>query len=319
MQFLITGGAGFIGSHFVDFLFSNKKLEDTVEKVIIIDKLTYAGSIKNLERYKDDPRFEFVCGDINDLDLVKSLLQDKSIIVNFAAESHVDNSINRAQDFFLTNVLGTSVLLEAAKLFTGIRIIQVSTDEVYGSISTGRWTEKHILEPNSPYSASKAAGDLICRSYFKTFGMDIVITRCTNNFGPRQHREKFIPTILLNLFEGRKIPVYGDGQNIREWLYVEDHVLGIWQTILRGKQGEIYNLGGGTELSNLDLISMICSKLGYGLDNIEFVVDRKGHDRRYALDYSKARDTVGFEPESNFSAQLDRTIEYYSDLHHTKI
>jgi len=316
MDFLVTGGAGFIGSHFVDFLLLSDKLRNTINKVIVLDKLTYAGSTENLIKIEKDNRFEFIRGDIKDKKLIETIMKDKMIIVNFAAESHVDNSINNPEDFFLTNALGTSVLLEVAKSLNEIRFVQVSTDEVYGSISSGRWDENFPLEPNSPYAASKASADLICRAYFKTFGINILITRCSNNFGPRQHREKLIPTILNNLFEGKKIPVYGDGENIRDWLFVGDHVSGIWQTILHGVPGEIYNLGGGTELSNLDLISLICTKLGFGQNSFQFVADRKGHDRRYALDYSKAKAELGYAPSASFSTQIDQTIKYYSDLHH---
>jgi len=318
MDFLVTGGAGFIGSHFVDFLLLSEKLQNTVNKVIVLDKLTYAGNKKNLIKIEKDERFEFIKGDIRDKKLIATIMKNKMIVVNFAAESHVDNSITNSEDFYLTNVLGTSVLLEVSKSFNEIRFIQVSTDEVYGSISNGRWNENFLLEPNSPYAATKASADLICRAYFKTFGINISITRCSNNFGPRQHREKLIPTILNNLFEGKKIPVYGDGKNVRDWLFVGDHISGIWQTILYGAPGEIYNLGGGTELSNLDLISLICTKLGFAQNSVQFVVDRKGHDRRYALDYSKAKSDLGYAPTSSFSAQIDQTIKYYSDLYHNK-
>ena len=319
MIFLVTGGAGFIGSHFVDFLLLEEKLKQIVKKVIVLDKLTYAGNLKNLIHVEKDNRLTFIKGDIADKNLVENLFENEMIIVNFAAESHVDNSIADPRDFFSTNILGTSVLLEASKSFKDIRFIQISTDEVYGSISVGSWNENDILEPNSPYAASKAAADLICRSYFKTFGTNVSITRCSNNFGPRQHREKFIPTILNNLLEGKKIPIYGDGKNIRDWLFVKDHVLGVWQTILHGIPGEIYNLGGGTELSNLDLISVICSKLGYGQDSLQFVADRKGHDRRYALNYSKAIADIGYAPSALFSAQIEHTIQYYSDLYHNLV
>lgn len=314
MDFLITGGAGFIGSHFVDFLLSDSCVSKLVKSVTVLDKLTYAGSLSNLKESQQDPRFRFIKGDINNSKLVKEILADNFIIVNFAAESHVDNSIKSPSIFYETNIIGVVALLEAAKYHKGIKFLQVSTDEVYGSITQGSWTEECVLQPNSPYASSKASSDLICRAYSKTYGMHIVTTRCSNNFGPRQHPEKFIPTIFNCLNQSRKVPLYGDGENVRDWLFVSDHVWGIWCAIAHGKSGEIYNIGGGEEISNIGLVTTICKKMGFDSDKIDFVEDRKGHDRRYALDYSKAKNELGYSPRVSFESGLEVTKRYYSQM-----
>ena len=314
MNFLVTGGAGFIGSHFVDFLLFDNNVSKYVENVTVLDKLTYAGSLSNLNFARQDSRFRFVKGDIRNSKIIRKLLSDKCIVVNFAAESHVDNSINNASVFYETNTTGVVALLEATRFFNGVKFLQISTDEVYGSITKGAWTEESILQPNSPYSSSKASSDLICRAYFKTYGLDIVITRCSNNFGPRQHNEKFIPTIFNCLFQNKKIPVYGDGNNVRDWLFVSDHVKGIWAAILYGKTGEVYNIGGGSEMSNLELSSFICTKMGYSSDQIEFTDDRKGHDRRYSLDFLKATRELGYKPSVSFDSGVELTMEYYKGI-----
>ena len=251
MRVLVTGGAGFIGSNFVEMALTDQFPE--ISSVLVLDKLTYAGKLSNLNGVANNPNFEFVQGDICDVELVNSLAANVDAIINFAAESHVDRSIENSSEFIQTNVLGTQVLLDAAKNQKVAKFVQVSTDEVYGSILEGSWDENAPLLPNSPYSASKAAADLLTRAYFVTHGLDVCITRCSNNFGPKQDPEKLIPNFVLKLSRGEKVPVYGDGLNIRDWLYVEDHCVGIYLVLTKGVGGEIYNIGGGTELTNLEL------------------------------------------------------------------
>lgn len=308
MKILVTGGAGFIGSNFVKRQIAGNPLE--LSEIIVLDKLTYAGNLKNFTK-NELSQFEFVHGDICDASLVRKLLTGIDLIVNFAAESHVDRSISSASEFVLTNTLGTQVLLENSLKADVSKYVQISTDEVYGSIAEGSWDEEFPLSPNSPYAASKASGDLYVRAYNRTFGMNTNITRCSNNYGPYQYPEKVIPLFITNLIRGEKLPVYGDGLNIRDWLHVEDHCRGIELVIRDGQIGEIYNIGGGTELSNLDLANFILRKFDLGPDRIEFVPDRLGHDSRYSVDISKISSDLGYRPETAFPDGLVNVIEFY--------
>ena len=308
MRILITGGAGFIGSNYV------RRIADGtlggISKITVLDKLTYAGTLTNLSDVKPDS-FEFVHGDICDSELVEKLLKNQDLVVNFAAESHVDRSINGAKDFVVTNVLGTQTLLDAAKKSEVQTYLQVSTDEVYGSIESGSWPETDLLLPNSPYAASKASADLLCRSYNKTHQMDIRITRCSNNYGRNQFPEKVIPLFVTNLIDGKKVPVYGSGLNVRDWLHVDDHCQGIHLALTKGKPGEIYNIGGGTELNNLELTDQILEIMGKGKDSIEYVEDRKGHDLRYSVDITKISTELGYAPKVLWKQGLLETIDWY--------
>jgi len=308
MKILITGGAGFIGSNFVKRQISTNPMN--VSKIMVLDKLTYAGNLNNFTTQERN-EFEFIHGDICDGSLIQRLLPNIDIIVNFAAESHVDRSIAGASEFVTTNTLGTQVLLEYG-LKAGIsKFIQVSTDEVYGSIDDGSWSEEFPLLPNSPYSASKASADLLVRSYNRTFGMNTNITRCSNNYGPYQYPEKVIPLFVTNLIQGKQIPIYGNGLNVRDWLHVNDHCRGIELVITRGLSGEIYNIGGGTELSNLELAEKILFQFGADESKIDFVQDRLGHDTRYSVDFAKITTDLGYRPEINFGEGLQETIEFY--------
>lgn len=311
MELIVTGGAGFIGSHFVDYVLSLNPEKSRIKKVIVIDKLTYAGSLKNLEAASNDHRFEFVKSDINNKQVIMRLMKNNTVVVNFAAESHVDNSINAPSVFYETNVKGVNNILNIALNHKNVRFIQISTDEVYGSIDTGKWAEDSLIQPNSPYSASKAAADLMCLAYHKTYNLNVLVTRSSNNFGPRQHLEKLIPTIINSLKNSQKIPIYGNGSNIREWLFVLDHVQGIWATIKYGKAGEVYNIGGGTELTNLEVIELIRKLIPHTYNPIMFIEDRKGHDYRYALDYSKASENLKYSPKYNFQESMIRTVKSY--------
>jgi len=308
MRVLVTGGAGFIGSNFVDMALTDQFPE--ISSVLVLDKLTYAGKLSNLSGVAHNPNFEFVQGDICDVELVNDLAMEVDAIINFAAESHVDRSIENSSEFIRSNVLGTQVLLESAKKYKVKRFIQVSTDEVYGSIPTGSWDESSPLLPNSPYSASKAAADLLVRAYFVTHGLNINITRCSNNFGPKQDPEKLIPNFILKLSQDQKVPVYGDGLNVRDWLHVNDHCFGIYLTLIKGVPGEIYNIGGGTELNNLDLTRILLNLFHKSEDSIEFVSDRLGHDRRYSVNDSKIK-SLGYQSSQNFEADLEQTVEWF--------
>ena len=311
MRILVTGAAGFIGSNFVRRMLTGAYPGHDETSVTVLDKLTYAGVRANLDQVAQSPRYTFVEGDICDGDLLAELVPGHDAIVHFAAESHVDRSITGASDFVLTNVLGTQKLLQAA-LDAGIgRFVHVSTDEVYGSIDVGSWPEDQPLAPNSPYSASKASSDLLARSYFRTFGLDVVITRCSNNYGPYQFPEKVIPLFVTNLMDGLRVPLYGDGQNVRDWLHVDDHCRGIALVLDGGRAGEIYNIGGGTELTNKELTYKLLAAMGAGEDMIEPVADRKGHDRRYSVDISKISAELGYHPEVDFEAGLADTIAWY--------
>jgi dTDP-glucose 4,6-dehydratase len=310
MRLLVTGGAGFIGSNFV-----RKCIDGTYEgisSVTVLDKLTYAGVKANLDSVKGNNSFEFVKGDICDNSIVSSLLAENDAIVNFAAESHVDRSIESSAEFIRTNVNGVQVLLDAIRR-EGLnkRFIQVSTDEVYGSINHGSWKEESSLLPNSPYSASKAGGELLARSYFRTHSLDVVITRCSNNYGPYHFPEKLIPLFITNIIEGKNIPVYGRGNNIRDWLHVDDHCQGIYKVLMGGRSGEVYNIGGGHELSNLEISYLILSAMGADHSRIEFVEDRKGHDFRYSVNWTKIQNELNYEPNIGFEDGLRNTINWY--------
>jgi dTDP-glucose 4,6-dehydratase len=310
VRILVTGGAGFIGSNYV------RRIADGtlggISKITVLDKLTYAGTLTNLSEVSAGS-YEFIEGDICDAELVGKLVSENDLVVNFAAESHVDRSINGAKDFVVTNVLGTQTLLDAVGKSDVETFLQVSTDEVYGSISDGSWPESDPLLPNSPYAASKASADLICRSYFKTHGMDIRVTRCSNNYGRNQFPEKVIPLFVTNLIDNKKVPVYGSGLNVRDWLHVDDHCRGIHLALTKGKAGEIYNIGGGTELNNLELTEKILDIMGKGHELIEYVEDRKGHDLRYSVDISKISTELGYEPKVAWEDGLKETINWYQE------
>lgn len=308
MHVLVTGGAGFIGSNFVRYLLGDEVDADV--NVTTLDALTYAGDISNLDGVRDDDRHEFVRGDICDDALVTGLVEKVDAVVNFAAQSHVDRSLENAQPFVKANVEGTRALLDAAREATLDKFVQVSTDEVYGEVLSGAFTEDDTLNPRNPYAATKASGDLLANSYFETYGVPVTITRASNNFGPRQHPEKLIPKFITRASEGKSLPIYGDGTNVREWLYVEDHCRALWKVLREGNTGEIYNVGGGTELQNREVANRIVEAVGASEDLIEFVSDRQGHDQRYALDTSKLR-SLGWEPEWSFDQGLRATVEYY--------
>jgi dTDP-glucose 4,6-dehydratase len=312
VQLLVTGGAGFIGSNFV------RRIADGtysgISSVIVLDKLTYAGLRINLAKAETFPGYRFVEGDICDSELVASLISEVDAVINFAAESHVDRSISGSTDFVQTNIVGVQILLDAIKNSgRKIRFLQVSTDEVYGSIKVGSWTEESPLLPNSPYSASKAGGELLARAYQRTHGLDVLITRCSNNYGPNHFPEKLIPLFITNLIAGKKVPVYGDGKNVRDWLHVDDHCQGIFKALQNGNAGEVYNIGGGQELSNLEITDLILKSMGANSSSIEYVEDRKGHDFRYSVNCEKAKNELGYEPKIEFSAGLSQTIDWYKN------
>jgi dTDP-glucose 4,6-dehydratase len=308
MRLLVTGGAGFIGSNFV-----RRTVDGTlsgISEITVLDKLTYAGTLTNLSSLPHGS-YRFVQGDICDTELVNGLAEEHDAIVNFAAESHVDRSITGAKDFVETNVLGTQNLLDAALRNEIKTFIQISTDEVYGTISEGSWSEDFPLLPNSPYSASKASADLIARSYHRTFGLDVRTTRCSNNYGPHQFPEKVIPLFVTNLIDGKKVPLYGKGLNVRDWLHVDDHCRGIHAVLMKGKAGEIYNIGGGEELTNKELTAMILTKMGKNDSSIEYVQDRLGHDLRYSVSIEKISRELGYQPLVKFDEGIEETIEWY--------
>lgn len=308
MKLLITGGAGFIGSNFIRHMIQQHPDWDITN----LDKLTYAGNLENLKEVEQSPRYRFIKGDIADRELVDRLLQEKfDAIINFAAESHVDRSILDASPFLETNIRGTQVLLEGARKYGIKRFIQVSTDEVYGSIENGSFTERSQLHPSSPYSASKAAADLLCLAYHKTYGTSVIITRCSNNFGPYQFPEKFIPLVITNAIEDKPIPVYGDGLNVRDWIFVLDHCRALEAVLEKGKEGEVYNIGAGNEMTNLALVHTLLKLLGKPESLIQFVTDRPGHDRRYSLDNSKIRSELGWKPIYSFDDALAFTVSWY--------
>lgn len=307
MDILVTGGAGFIGSNYVHYL-----LTETSDQVITLDSLTYAGSLENLDSALDHSRHKFIEGDICDSDLVGDIIKDLDVVVNFAAQSHVDRSIDGSKPFVRSNIEGTQTLLDASVAADIDRFVQISTDEVYGHILDGKFSENDPLNPRNPYAATKAAADLLVKSYYVTHDLPIVITRSSNNFGPRQHTEKLIPKFIKHAINGEDLPLYGDGSNIREWIYVEDNCSAI-DTVLRdGVAGEVYNIGSGHELSNLEVTHKILDTVDASSDLITFVEDRAGHDQRYALDTSKI-ESLGWNPTWNFEEGLERTVEYYTD------
>ncbi len=313
MKILVTGGAGFIGSNFARMALTDKFPDFKVDKLIVLDLLTYAGDKDNLKLIENDSRYKFVQGDIRDLNLAQKLMTEVEFVVHFAAESHVDRSIEGGSEFVSTNVMGTQVLLDAARSSKIKRFLHVSTDEVYGSISKGSWPEDHPLLPNSPYSASKAGSDLLVRAYNRTHKLDTIITRCSNNYGQYQFPEKVIPLFITNILEGKKVPLYGNGLNIRDWLHVDDHCRGIALALTKGKSGEVYNIGGGTELTNLELTHKILQAMNVGEEFIQPVEDRKGHDLRYSVDITKISNELGYRPQVNFVQGLLETINWYKN------
>ncbi|WP_035800825.1 dTDP-glucose 4,6-dehydratase [Kitasatospora mediocidica] len=309
MRILVTGGAGFIGSEFVRQLLG----ADATARITVLDKLTYSGVEANLAPVAGHAGYAFVQGDICDPVVVDQVMAGHDVVVHFAAESHVDRSIEGAGPFVLTNVVGTQVLLDAARKHGVGRFVHVSTDEVYGSISEGSWTEEWPLQPNSPYSASKASSDLLALAYHRTHGMDVVVTRCSNNYGHYQFPEKVIPLFTTNLIDGRKVPLYGNGGNIRDWLHVSDHCRGIELVMRGGRAGEVYNIGGGTEVTNKELTGLLLDAAGVGWEMVEYVEDRKGHDLRYSIDISKIHQELGYSPQVRFEDGLAATIAWYRD------
>jgi dTDP-glucose 4,6-dehydratase len=318
LKLLVTGGAGFIGSNFIRYILK----EHPGWRVVNLDKLTYAGNLSNLKDFEGNLRYKFIKGDIADHELVDKSFKEEDFdaVVNFAAESHVDRSILDPSPFVETNVKGTQVLLEAARQYKIERLIQISTDEVYGSLSeTGEFTEESLLQPNSPYAASKAAADLLCRAYYKTYEVPLIITRSSNNYGPYQFPEKLIPLMIQNALNGKELPVYGEGQNVRDWLYVEDNCWAIDLVLQKGQVGETYNIGGNSEKKNIEVVELICSILEWKTENrvlrtkIRFIKDPRGaaHDLRYALNYSKIEKELGWKPQQEFEKGLERTIQWY--------
>lgn len=308
MKLLITGGAGFIGSNFIQHML--RKYPDY--EIVNLDKLTYAGNLENLRDVENDPRYRFVKGDICDPQIVNELVPQCDVVVNFAAESHVDRSILDPRSFVITDVVGTQTLLEAAREHKTSLFVQIGTDESYGSIDQGSFKEEDPLRPNSPYSASKAGADLLVRAYHVTYGVPTLITRSSNNFGPYQYPEKLISLFITNALEDKKLPLYGDGQNIRDWIYVRDNCEAIDIIIHKGKPGEIYNVGAGNEIPNIEIAHRILNILGKPEDLTEYVEDRPGHDRRYSLDFTKTK-TLGWEPRYKFDEALEETVAWYRE------
>lgn len=309
-KILVTGGAGFIGSNYINHILS---IRDDYE-IINLDKLTYAGNLENLRPSEGKKSYHFVKGDITNNELVDYLFNKYSIkyVINFAAESHVDRSILGSEVFFRTNVIGTNVLLEAARRYEAEKFLQISTDEVYGSLgATGLFTEQTPLSPNSPYSSSKAAADMAALSFHHTYGLPVVITRCSNNYGQLQFPEKLIPLMIINTLNDKKLPVYGDGLNVRDWIYVVDHNKAADLVFEKGKPGEVYNIGASREMTNIEIIKLILKKLGKGEELIEYVKDRLGHDRRYAIDSSKIQNELGWKPTVEFEQAISDTIDWY--------
>jgi len=311
MKILVTGGAGFIGSNFIHYWLKNYPSD----QIINFDVLTYAGNLDNLIDVADNPNYQFIKGDITDEAAVNQAVQGVDLIVHFAAESHVDRSIKDSANFIKTNVEGTRVLLEAAKNNGNIRFHHISTDEVFGSLALDapKFTEKTPYDPRSPYSASKAAADHLVRAYYHIHGLPITISNCSNNYGPYQYPEKLIPLFVTNLIEGKKVPVYGAGKNVRDWIHVDDHNRGVDFIIKKGKIGETYCLGGNGEKSNLEITELILKTMGVGEEMIEYVTDRLGHDLRYAIDFSKAKTELGWEPQIDFASGLGETIKWYKN------
>lgn len=310
VKILITGGAGFIGSNFVRYMLNKYSNYEIVN----LDALTYCGNLENLKEMEDYFNYKFVKGDITDKELVYKISSDVDYIINFAAETHVDRSIEDPEIFIKSNILGTQVLLDAAKEYSITKYLQISTDEVYGSLGdSGYFSEDTPLAPNSPYSASKAGADLMVRAYNKTFNLPVNITRCSNNYGPYQFPEKLIPLMISNALEDKPLPVYGDGMNVRDWLHVYDHCSAVDMVLHEGKVGEIYNIGGNNEKTNIEIVKLILKNLGKDESLIRYVKDRPGHDRRYAIDSTKIQEELGWEPEYTFEDGISETIKWYLD------
>jgi dTDP-glucose 4,6-dehydratase len=312
MRVVITGAAGFIGSRLSEIVLGDAERLG-YDDVVFLDALAYSGRLENLEGALRDPRATFVRGSITDELVVDEVLAGAHAVLHLAAESHVDRSITGARVFYETNVLGTQQLLESARRVGVERFVHVSTDEVYGSIDEGAWREDHLLEPNSPYSSSKAGSDLAALAYQRTYGLNVMVTRCSNNYGPRQFPEKLIPLFVTNLFDGLKVPLYGDGLNVRDWLFVDDHCRGILRVLEGGRPGEIYNIGGGTEMTNYEITHYLLELCGADASMIEPVDDRLGHDRRYSVDWTKIHDELGYRPEVDFTDGLARTVKWYRE------
>ena len=305
---MVTGGAGFIGSAFARRILSTESNLKNVQKIIILDALTYAGKLSRISRCLDDNRFEFIHGDILDAKLVDRITQDVDVIVHFAAESHVDRSINSSSEFIKTNVLGTQVLLDAATKYRK-RIVCVSTDEVYGSLEVGEAIESDKLNPSSPYSSSKASSDLVSLSYFKTHKTDVIVTRCVNNYGPFQDKEKLIPNFIDRLANGKNVPIYGSGNNVREWIHIDDHCDALEKIILDGESGEIYNIGSGERLSNLEVTKLLLDYFSFDENKIDFVEDRLGHDLRYALNWERVKKDFSWRPKRTLNISIEEIVE----------
>jgi dTDP-glucose 4,6-dehydratase len=310
MKYFVTGGAGFIGSNYVRGLLSGL-WGNSVDAVTVFDAFTYAGNPHNLDAVANDPRLTVVKGDIRSASDIDAALPGHDIVVHFAAESHVDRSIESSSVFVTTNVLGTQQMLEGSMRHGVKTFVHVSTDEVYGSIAEGSWDEEEPLLPNSPYAASKASSDLLARSYFRTYGFDVRITRCSNNFGTHQFPEKVIPLFVTNLIDSKKVPLYGDGMNIRDWLHVDDHCRGIQLVAEGGRTGEIYNIGGGTELTNRELTTLILTTCGFDDNMVDRVADRLGHDRRYSVNWSKINKELGYTPQQSLNSSMGDVVNWY--------
>lgn len=313
MKLFVTGGAGFIGSNFTRMALNGELPGLEGVEVTVFDALTYSGTLSNLESVAGSDRFRFIHGDIRDQEAVNAALPGHDTVVHFAAESHVDRSVKDSRIFVETNVVGTQTLLDAALALNIPRFVHVSTDEVYGSIDEGSWDEEEPLLPNSPYAASKAASDLLVRSYFVTHGLNASITRCSNNYGTHHFPEKVIPLFITNLLDDLPVPLYGDGKNIRDWLHVNDHCRGIALVLHKGEAGEVYNIGGGTELSNTELTHLLLEAVGKDKSFVTQVADRKGHDRRYSVDIAKISRELGYSPQVDFSTGLNDVVQWYRD------
>jgi len=308
-KILVTGGCGFIGSNFIRYALKNSDYE-----IVNLDKLTYAGNLKNLVDVQNDPRYKFYKGDICNFEIVSFIIEKEKVdsIINFAAESHVDRSILSSQEFIRTNVTGTNVLLEVTRLYQLKKFLQISTDEVYGSLGPeGKFTEETPLSPNSPYSASKASADLLVKAFHHTYGVPALITRCSNNYGPYQFPEKLIPLMIINALNNKPLPVYGDGMNVRDWIYVEDHCEAILKVFEKGRIGEVYNIGAENEKPNIEIVKLILKELGKDESLITYVKDRPGHDRRYAIDATKIKTELGWKPSHTFETAIKETINWY--------